>query len=274
MSWIITPVSTIEECRIIEQLQVDIWGSRPVEVTPDHVLLTAAKEGGVVMLARAPDGQPVGFGFGFLGRTADGRWKLASHQVGVLPAYQNSGLGYRIKLAQREAVLAMGVELITWTYDPLQGRNARFNLHKLGAVANTCYRNLYGEMRDEINRGLPSDRFRVDWWIASEHVRRRLEGDQPETWPPDCPVLNPARFEDGLPVPPDEFAPPASDACLVQVPADIDALKTANPDLALRWRFHTRQIFEQAFAQGYTAVDFLRQGDSSFYLLRRGFRIG
>ena len=89
-----------------------------MEVVPDHLVLTMAKEGGDVLLAIAEDGQPVGFGYGFLAMTEDGRLKLASHQVGVLPAYQDTGLGYQLKLAQRAAALASNIELITWTFDP------------------------------------------------------------------------------------------------------------------------------------------------------------
>ena len=140
----IFPVTKIEECRIIEQLQLEIWGGDGLEVTPDHLLLTMAKESGVVLLATTGAGQPVGFGYGFLAMTESGRLKLASHQVGVLPAHQDAGLGFALKLAQRDIALTRQLNLITWTFDPLQSRNARLNLRKLGAVSNTYFRNLYG----------------------------------------------------------------------------------------------------------------------------------
>jgi predicted GNAT superfamily acetyltransferase len=271
MTFAITPVHTIEECRLIEQLQIDIWRSTDLEAVPDHMLITLAKEGGIVLLARTQSGQAVGFGYGFLSQTKTGALKLASHQVGVLPAHQDSGLGYQIKLAQRNAALARGLTLITWTFDPLQGRNARFNMHKLGAVSCTYQRNVYGKMRDELNQGLPTDRFRADWWLNSAHVTARLAGPPPESRPPTCPVLNPAAGSVDLPQPPASFDPPHGPCCLVEIPADIQQLKIAAPDLAQAWRLHTRAIFETAFAAGYTAVDLLRRNGRNYYLLQQNF---
>jgi len=270
MKLTIKPVSNIEECRIVEHLQQQIWLSVPLEVVPDHMLLTFAKEGGQVLLARTPTGSPVGFGYAFPGLTRDGRLKLASHQVGVLPQYQNSGLGYQIKLAQREEALARNIDLISWTFDPIQGRNARINLHKLGAVANTYYRELYGQMRDEINQGLPTDRFRADWWLNSDHVRRRLEAAAADPWPADCPVVNPIHFSaEGRPLLPASIELPSTLRCLVQMPGSLQQLKDRYLEIAVEWRLQTRHIFEQAFARGYTAIDFLRRDDRNYYLLEK-----
>ena len=189
----IVPITSIEECRLIEQLQADIWESSDLEVAPDHLLWTIAKEGGLVLLARTERGQPIGFAYGFLGWSADKRLKLASHQAGVVAAYQDQNIGYQLKLAQRELALRAGLDLITWTYDPLQGRNANLNLRKLGVVCNTYIPNLYGTMRDELNQGLPSDRFRVDWWLDTERVEACLtDRTIPSHSPSDFSILNPS----------------------------------------------------------------------------------
>jgi predicted GNAT superfamily acetyltransferase len=269
----IRPPASAKEYEIIEQLQVEIWGSE-LGASPSHLVLTIGKEGGIVLMAF--DGEtPVGFVFGFLGLTADGRLKLASHQAGVLPAYQDRGVGLQLKLAQREATLAKGLDLITWTFDPLQGRNGRLNLRKLGAVCNTYLPNLYGEMADALNQGLPSDRFRVDWWIASDHVRRRINEQAAEPdWPvAEYPLLNPgAELSHGTITPPDRFELPNSAYCLVEIPLDIAGLKQQAPELALKWRLQTRDIFETAFGQGYTVIDLLRRGDHNYYLLARDWQ--
>ena len=274
MSISIKPVKTVEECRILEQLQLEIWGSSKLEVVPDHLLLTIAKEGGVVLLARTEDGTPIGFAYGFVGLTDDHRPKLASHQAGVLPAYQDQGLGYRLKLTQREATLTLGLDLITWTFDPLQGRNARFNLRKLGAVATSYLRDLYGRMRDELNQGLPSDRFKVEWWLSTEHVLKRITGSSPERWlpAPICPVINPARLVNGLLTPPDSYNLSETNLCLVEIPDDIQYLKEAVPELALQWRLHTRQVFEALFEQSYTAIDLLRREGRNYYLFQKDWK--
>lgn len=270
----VRPVTTIEECRAIERLQAEIWESEAI-VVPDHLLLTVAKEGGLVLLALDEAENPAGFAFGLLSLTENNRLKLASHQVGVLPAYQNSGVGYGLKLAQREVALARNLDLITWTFDPLQGRNARLNLRKLGAVCNTYMRNLYGEMRDEINQGLPSDRLRVDWWVATAHVGNRIGGRHTGQmdWASEYPILNPATIlDDGLSAPPDKYAPLDTACCLVEIPHDINRLKSEAPQLALKWRLQTREIFEMAFAAGYIAIDLIRREGRNYYLLQKDWQ--
>ena len=103
----------------------------------------------------------------------------ASHMAGVHPEFRDSGQGYLLKRAQWQMVRQQGVERITWTYDPLQSRNAKLNIAKLGAVCNTYIPNYYGQMRDGLNIGMPSDRFQVDWWVNSNRVQQRLSWPKP-----------------------------------------------------------------------------------------------
>lgn len=276
MPILIRPVETIEDSRLIESLIAQIWSEDPRIIVPDHFIITIARNGGVALLA-FDDDRPVGFCLGFLGLTEDGRLKHCSHMNGVLPAYQSGGLGYRLKLAQRRAVLAQRIDHVTWTYDPLETRNANLNLHKLGAVCRTYRREVYGQMRDALNQGLPSDRFQVDWWIASDWVRQRVEGgpapDRPtlrEWQARGAPLLNPARENrQGLPEPASAAGPPDSKTCLLEVPANFQAIKAGDLALALAWRMHTRALFEQAFALGYTAVDLLYEQGRCYYLLEK-----
>ncbi len=158
MSIVIRPVKTIAESRMVEDLSMRVWGAGPESVVPDHVIITIAKNGGVVLLALDGE-QPVGFCLGFVGFTKKLRIKHCSHQVGVLSAYQNSGLGYQLKVVQRQMLLGQGIDHVTWTFDPLGSRNANLNLHKLGAVCRTYLPDLYGQIRDSLNKGLPTDRF-------------------------------------------------------------------------------------------------------------------
>lgn len=269
----IRAAQTIEDCHHIKQLQRQIWGVDDDEV-PLHLLLTLAKEGGVVLLALAQS-QPIGFAFGFPALAKKGQLKIASHQAGVLPGWQDQGLGYKIKLAQRDATLELGIKLMTWTFDPLQSRNARFNLRKLGVVGNVYTPNLYGEMTDTLNQGLPSDRFTVDWWLESPHVLSRLAGQavEPDAVVSGWPVLNRVISQpDDLPAPPADFDPPHGTHCLVEIPVNLDALKSNHPDLALTWRLQTRQIFQTAFENGYTATDFLRSQGRNYYLLQKDWK--
>ncbi|MER3467266.1 MAG: hypothetical protein C4312_01280, partial [Thermoflexus sp.] len=202
-----------------------------------------------------------------------------------LPEWQDKGIGYRLKRAQREAVRNQGLRLITWTYDPLESRNAYFNIAKLGAVCNTYLRNAYGELHDALNRGLPTDRFQVDWYIASRRVATRLSQghyalSRALFEQAGAVLVNPCRFDErGLPIPPEAFATPDVAFWLVEIPHRFQEVKRQDPGLARAWRFHTRELFETAFALGYLVVDFLRDQEAgspprSFYALVRAHLTG
>ena len=265
----------------VEALQRIVWPGDDLEIVPAHVLLTAAHNGGLVAGAWAGE-RLAGFVFGFLGfhesETAR-RLKHCSHMLGVHPDFRSAGVGYALKMFQREHVLRQGMDLITWTYDPLLARNAQLNIAKLGAVCNTYLANLYGEMRDGLNAGLPSDRFQVDWWIATRGwltawaVRRAIARGWP-TWRRAAPSGATRPGQTATPQPPDPSSPvvEAGATVLVEIPADFLALKAADPVLALRWRLGTRAAFEALFRQGYAVTDFVHEPGSTpraVYVLTR-----
>jgi len=280
----IRPLRTLDEFHAAEELQRTAWGSTDLDITPMHVLITLAKNGGVVLGAFAGD-QLIGCVFGFLG-TGEHRFgpeapaavklKHCSHQMGILPDWQNRGVGYALKLAQREAVLNQGLRLITWTYDPLESKNARLNISKLGAVCNTYLRNVYGELRDELNQGLQTDRFQVDWWIASRRVETRLTRKRAPLQlhhylDAGAVIVNPVTWsESGLPVCADPIALPAADRSLIEFPSDFQAIKRTDNGLARAWRMQLRAICETAFARGFSVIDCLYEPGPparSFYAL-------
>lgn len=266
----------------VEDISKAAWGLNDYrEVIPAHLMITFQQNGGLLLGAWL-DGKLVGFSVGFIGLTADGsatngRVKFCSEQLGVLPEYQSYSIGYRLKLAQRDHLLARGIDHATWTYDPLETQNGNLNLHKLGAVCNTYYINLYGTAAG-INAGLPTDRFQVDWWLDSRHVTSRLPGTATspalstsvntldDLRDEGVPVINPAQ---GIPHPRPGGAiiPPGHPRLLMQVPASIRALKREDPELALAWRLHTRDLFISLFAEGYKTTDLLYTPDSCYYLL-------
>ena len=122
------------------------------------------QNGGLVHGAFLPSGELIGFCFAFAGLRG-GRLRLCSHQLAVLPGFRGRGVGVALKQAQARDALGLGYELISWTFDPLEARNAYINLHRLGCIARVYDRNHYGEMEDELNRGLPSDRFEAEYWL-------------------------------------------------------------------------------------------------------------
>lgn len=289
-------LETPEEMLAVEALQRQVWTGAETEIVPVHMLVAAVHNGGLVIGAYDEEAKPepllVGFVYGFPGlyTTPDGpRPKHCSHMLGVLPAYRDRGIGFLLKRAQWQLVRHQGLDRITWTFDPLLSRNAYLNITRLGAVCNTYVRAIYGELRDDINAGLPSDRLQVDWWVNSQRVNRRLSRrarpplDLAHFLAAGAQVINPTRLEeDGLPRPGPfskegvlQSLPPGGQRPihLLEIPSDFPALKAANPVLALEWRLHIRQAFEDLFSQGYLVTDFVHLSGShprSFYVLSHG----
>jgi predicted GNAT superfamily acetyltransferase len=270
-----------EEMTSVEDLQRAVWPGSETDVVPAHVFITAVHNGGLVIGA-FDHNQIIGFVFGFPGleSTPDGpRPKHCSHMMGIHPDYRDSGVGFALKRAQWQMVRHQGLDHITWTYDPLLSRNARLNVAKLGAVCNTYRRSEYGDMRDGLNAGLPSDRFQVDWWINTRRVDRRL-GKRPrrplklenfsEADLQPLYSVHTSRRTGGWPGPPEHFSPLEGHLALAEIPSDFIALKDANFSLARDWRFFSREVFETAFAAGYIATDFVFDQGRSFYVLSNG----
>lgn len=261
------------------------WGVDASDTIPPLTVHGLQQNGGTVLGAYDGD-QLVGYILGTLGaiqapnridQIAAARLKIFSVIMGILPAYQNQGIGTQLKLAQREAALREGVRLITWTYDPLESRNGRLNIGKLGGICNKYYRDFHGPMAGR-NAGLASDRFEAEWWVTSNRVEGRV-AQQRRPLSLDAMrgagamVVNEATFDDaGLSISPLEFARSDKNLLLVEIPADIQALKAADLSLARQWRQHTRQLFEYYFAANFAVTDFVFQpGENgrsrSFYLL-------
>ena len=148
----------------IEDLQARAWEMEPRGIVPGALMGVIASGGGILLAAYDHDhgDQPVGFVLGLLARR-DGRLYHASHMLATDPSYQGRGIGSALKRRQREAALAQGLDLMTWTFDPLIARNAHLNLHKLGAISRTYHEDYYGPMDDRFNGGLPTDRLLVEW---------------------------------------------------------------------------------------------------------------
>ncbi len=276
-------IETPEEMTLIEDLQRTIWPESETDVVPLHMLITAIHNGGLVLGAFEEE-KLIGFLFGFPGLegTPDGpRPKHCSHMMGILPNHRDSGAGFALKRAQWQMVRHQGLDHITWTYDPLLSRNAHLNIAKLGAVCTTYRRAEYGEMRDGLNAGLPSDRFQVDWWINTRRVETRLGKRSRPTLKLDHinraglrPFYSPHTSTDNLPCPP-EHVPPFEDRLLLaEIPVNFQDLKSKDFALARDWRFFTRELFETAFKASYIVTDFIFDNNEgnprSLYLLTHG----
>ncbi|WFR85230.1 GNAT family N-acetyltransferase [Arthrobacter sp. Y-9] len=243
----------LERHREIEALLVSVWGMSPQGAPiPFDVLRGISHAGCNISTAYLPDGRVCGAAVALV--TPDhGSYSLIA---GVAPGIGDKGVGFALKQHQRAWCLERGIETMSWTFDPLVSRNARFNLAKLGAHVTEYARNFYGIMDDEINAQDESDRLVAVWPLASEDSVACSEGR-----PRDV-ELPPAEDSTVLATGPDGEAHllRSGDTLWARAPRDIVALRTQNPDLAAAWRRELREVFESAFAADRTADGVTRDG--------------
>lgn len=242
-------VSDPASCRAVEEIQRAAWGMADRGIVPAEQIRAAVHNGGLLLLARV-DGAAVGFCYGFVGLD-DGRPILCSHMLAVLPEAQSQGIGRELKLAQRRHAAARGFTAITWTFDPLQARNAYLNLRRLGAIARHYHIDHYGPMDDAINAGLPTDRLLAEWAIDARGDPRRPTPTAGAPW-----ALSPAADAAGH-ARPGSHDPSAlgAGAALIAMPSDIDQVRRDDPDAGPLWRTALRIALVAAFDAGMTAVD-------------------
>jgi predicted GNAT superfamily acetyltransferase len=264
---LIRELKTLDDCRQVAALERDVWGYTDSEdVVPPPVLIVSIKRGGILLGGFDDEGAMKGFVYSIPG-IKNGRLVQWSHMLGVTEDARNSGLGLQLKLAQREHALARGVDLIEWTYDPLQALNAHLNFTKLGVVVEEYEENIYGESSSPLHYGSPTDRFVAEWKLTEAHVERRIGarglGLVRDASVGSAPLVNAAVPSGGGLIPGDADLTRTDRRVLVEIPGHYSAMLTSQPQLALDWRLATRQIFQAYFARGYRAVDFFLASDKS-----------
>lgn len=239
---------TMKEVEQIQQLEQEVWGMTAI---PTHQTFTAATNGGLLLGAFDGD-QIVGFSYSFPG-FKEGEVYLCSHMLGVLPSEQHRGIGNLLKEHQCQIAREMGYSLLTWTFDPLESRNAYLNFSKLKGISSCYLENCYGEMTDGLNKGLPSDRLKIEWWINRERVTKNWQ-------PLDVVYERPFTIEmrsDGYPKMTIALQDidPTSEGIEIAIPKHIQQIKQQAPDLALDWRMKIREAFQFLFDKGFAIVN-------------------
>jgi predicted GNAT superfamily acetyltransferase len=261
----IRTLTTADELRQVFELEQAIWGYESLEDSvPAVILLVCTRVGGLVVGAHDGD-RLIGFAFALPG-VKDGKPFQWSHMLGVIPAYRNSGLGWRLKVEQRRLVMESGMDLIAWTYDPLQAANAHLNFAKLGTVAYAYHQDAYPGSSSSLHAGTPTDRLTAEWWLRSDRVVERLaaagrgEAERRRragVGASDAVPVNRVR-EAG-----EWLAPGGHDLSLdaphlaVTIPTDFTEIQQRDLPLARDWRLATREIFTTYLARGYRVNDFL-----------------
>jgi len=255
---VIRDIERTAELREVEELQKEVWGVGDREVLPALAMIPML-EVGAVLLGAFADGKMVGFVFGFPGHE-DGQLILHSDMLAVIPAYRSHGLGYQLKLAQRERALADGIDTITWTFDPLQALNANLNFRKLGVTSDRYLIDYYGETTSFLH-STGTDRLWVRWELSSERVEQRIEGSGQDTSEPDD--ISEALCDDVAALlkitendEPSSATVELASHMFLEIPADLNRVQRENPELAQRWRKSTREAFTRALAAGLYVENF------------------
>lgn len=229
----IARLTTFAEYDACVDLEQQTWQYSAGELLPRRVFFLAEKLGGHVLGAWQGD-RLVAFNLGLPARR-NGVGYIHSQMLAVAPEFRNGGLGRRLKLAQRDLALQQGIQLIEWTYDPLEIKNSFFNLQRLGAISRRYQPDFYGASSSPLQGGLPTDRLYAEWWIASDRVADRLRSE-------------PA---------------PGDVAARVSVPGDIYEWKAAGDPRAAAAQGRVREQLQQHFAAGLAAVGYAREADGS-----------
>jgi predicted GNAT superfamily acetyltransferase len=228
-----------EDLKSVVRLQRQIWGFEDVDLIPLRLFVVASKIGGQVY--GAFDGsQMIGFCMAIPGLKPGGKTYLHSHMLGVLAEYRNTGVGRRLKLIQRDDALGRGIDLIEWTFDPLEIKNAFFNMERLGAIVRRYVPNQYGTTSSPLHGGLPTDRCVAEWWLSTPRVKAILEGHP-------------------LPRPQVEAR--------IAIPSDIATIRVHEPARARDIQQKAAEQFRAAFDRGLAVIGFEKSDESGTYLL-------
>jgi predicted GNAT superfamily acetyltransferase len=233
----------MEELEACVALQKEVWNFDDVDLVPLRMFVVSQKIGGQTIGAFQGE-ELVGFAFSIPGSRA-GHAYLHSHMLAVRDAFRNHGLGRKLKLAQRDDAIQQGIELLEWTFDPLEIKNAHLNLSRLGAIARRYSVNHYGHSSSPLQGGLPTDRLVAEWWLKSRRVVNLLERNQP----PQFQVEK-----------------------RIEVPAQIYAWKSSPDDRqkAADVQKRNREQFLSAFSQGLVALGYERDAqENGAFLLGR-----
>jgi predicted GNAT superfamily acetyltransferase len=232
-------LTTHVEFNAAVRLQQEIWGFEEIELLPVRLFVVATKIGGQAFGAYAGDNM-VGFCLAIPGIKSGAKLYLHSHMLGVRPEYRNLGVGRMLKLAQRDEALGRSIDLIEWTFDPLEIKNAYFNMERLGAIVRRYVLNQYGTTSSRLHGGLPTDRCTAEWWIESSRVRAILANE------------------------PFERAPIET---RISVPSDIGEIREKDPQRARAIQLRISQEFGAAFDGNLAVIGFERSEAAGTYLL-------
>lgn len=277
---VIRDLSGFQDLKQVEAVEREVWELSDLDTTP-LTLAIATQQAGNLWLGAFDGDNLVGFAFAFLG-VEDGRLSVHSHMLAVRAPYRDSDFGYKLKLAQRERVLAIRangsrITEVTWTFDPLQSKNAHLNFAKLGVISQSYKVDFYGPETSSTLHRNSTDRLWVKWPLTSRRVQARLQGNDHRSEMLDAlRTLQPLiQFNaHGQPHRTDLSAALLRQRIAIEIPSDIGSIEQKDRALAQQWRLETRWAFTEALQSGFFVADFCRtvrgQQGPGVYLLEKG----
>jgi predicted GNAT superfamily acetyltransferase len=239
---LIRTCSTPDEFKACVEVETKVWNFDPLDAVSHHIMAVANEAGGQVFGAFDGDAM-IGFALAFPA-IRDGHVHLHSHMAAVDPEYQGRGIGRLLKLAQRDDALARGIEVIEWTFDPLQARNANFNINRLGAFVRRYLPNFYGTSSSPLHANLPTDRIVAEWRLRSARVAAHIAG---------------------------KSTSPAGNALRIAVPNKLNEMRREKPSSALGIQRRIREELVAAFADGHVITGFSNDEREGFYILEKHY---
>jgi predicted GNAT superfamily acetyltransferase len=270
---VIRDLESIEDLRKVEPVEREVWGLSDRDVAP-MTLLIACKEAGSILIGAFDEDELVGFAFGFPS-LEHGALAVHSHMLAVLSQYRDLDLGYKLKLAQRDRALAKGIKNMSWTFDPLQSRNAHFNFAKLGVLSDSYKVDFYGSDSSSLLHQNGTDRLWLTWPMDSPRVQKRLSAAAQDfrQLPSDAvPVVMPELG--GRPAHGSLPRAIAAGKASIAIPADIVSLERRDRAIAWEWRLATRWGFTELLKSGFVVTDYFRPNaatnETGAYVLEAG----
>ncbi|HYP25927.1 MAG TPA: GNAT family N-acetyltransferase [Blastocatellia bacterium] len=275
----IREAETEEDYRAIEEIQKEAWGFSDLDVVPMATVVATVHAGGIALCAFEGE-RMIGFAYGFPA-LEQGRPSIHSHMLAVRNDCRNLQAGFYLKIAQRDLALGKGLDMISWTFDPLQSLNAHLNFNKLGVISRRYVVNFYGESSSSpLHQGFGTDRLWVSWLLESDRVRKQTAsrtfndpeaGRELDPESPSVPLL--VRAEGDVPSLSNFREHLSGNTCFIEIPHNINVLKDRDPATGRAWREATRAAFLAALENGFLVENLLKLGQSPtprwFYLLTR-----
>jgi predicted GNAT superfamily acetyltransferase len=235
----------LEDYQAVVQLQKEVWGYTEMEdIAAVPILMIANEFGGAVLVAQEQAGRYIGFSMANLGWTRRKKLFWWSHMTAVLQEFRDRDIGLRLKMSQREAALASGIDEIHWTFDPLQALNAHFNIHKLGVTVREYEEKIYGPSPSPLHRGLPTDRLVAVWHLNAVRGSALILRDLDR-----MPRINEPDHEPNLHL--------SDSPLLLEIPTNINELRQTNLTSAKMWQDTVRAVCLHYFGAGYVITDFI-----------------